>query len=61
MAETPLRGYGVVPDSGGPCPYSGDGHGTEAANEGKASGGNRWAKRKGGASAPATESSGEGD
>ena len=38
-----LQGYQTVPDSGtqlpSPC-------GTEEANEGKASGGNKWAKRK---------------
>lgn len=40
---TYLDGYSTVPDSGtqipSPC-------GTEEANEGKASGGNRWARRK---------------
>lgn len=46
MAET-TRGYSVVPDSGPPCPYA---RGTEEANEGKAAGGNKWAKRKGGSS-----------
>jgi len=41
--DTPIRGYMPVPDSGtqvpSPC-------GTEEANEGKASGGNKWAKRR---------------
>jgi hypothetical protein len=47
MADT-IKGYAVVPDSGPNCPYAADGHGTEAANEGKGSA-TKWAKRKGGA------------
>jgi hypothetical protein len=38
-----LDGYQTVPDSGTQLPTP---CGTEEANEGKASGGNKWAKRK---------------
>jgi hypothetical protein len=38
-----LDGYQTVPDSGGTLPTP---CGTEEANEGKAKGGNKWAKRK---------------
>jgi hypothetical protein len=38
-----LQGYQSVPDSGTQLPTP---CGTEEANEGKASGGNKWAKRK---------------
>jgi hypothetical protein len=38
-----LDGYQTVPDSGTQLPTP---CGTEEANEGKASGGNKWAKRR---------------
>jgi len=45
MPDVPdyCRGYQPVPDSGTPLPTP---CGTEEANEGTASGGNRWARRK---------------
>lgn len=48
------KGFTRVTPTGPPCPYSADGHGTEAANEGKGSA-VPWAKR----STP-TPSNGEG-